>query len=317
MALKVAFQMDPIEPVNIDADSTFVLAMEAKERGHKLYHYLPQDLSFRDGKVVAEVRELDVRREYGNHFTLGEPQATDLSEMDVVWLRQDPPFDMSYLSTTYLLELIHPKTLVVNDPTEVRNAPEKLSITHFSHLLPPTLITRNVAEIKAFREEHKDIIVKPLFGNGGEGVFHLKPGDENLGSLLEMFFARSRDPLMIQRYVPEIKKGDKRIIIVDGEPIGGINRIPEKGEARANMHAGGKAEKVGLTDREIAICDELRPFLKERGMIFVGIDVIGDYMTEINVTSPTGLQELRKFDGTNGEGLIWDAIERKYEATRG
>jgi len=316
MALKVAFQMDPIEPVDIDADSSFVLALEAQERGHQLFHYLPQDLSFRDGKVVAEMRTMELRREYGNHCTMGEAKTVDVADMDVVWLRQDPPFDMSYLSTTYLLELVHPKTLVVNNPTEVRNAPEKLSITHFSHLLPPTLITRNVAEIKAFREEHKDIIVKPLFGNGGEGVFHLKPGDENLGSLLEMFFARSRDPLMIQRYVPEIVHGDKRIIIVDGEPIGGINRIPEAGEARANMHAGGKVEKVGLTDREIAICDELRPFLKERGMIFVGIDVIGDYMTEINVTSPTGLQELRKFDGTNGEGLIWDAIERKYAETR-
>ncbi len=316
MSLAVAIQMDPIDDINIDADSTFVLALEAQKRGHALFHYLPQDLVFRNHRLYARTRPLEVRREAGNHFTLGEPRMLDLANADIVLMRQDPPFDMAYITATHLLEHIHPQTLVVNDPVHVRNAPEKLFVTHFEGVMPPTLITSNRNEILAFRKEYEDIIVKPLFGNGGAGVFHVKPEDENLSSLLEMFTEMYREPIIIQKYLPEIRQGDKRIILVDGVPAGGVNRIPSEGEARANFHAGGAACRTTLTQREKEICDAIGPALSERGLIFVGIDVIGNYLTEINVTSPTGIQEINRLDGVEIEATIWDAIERRFFETR-
>jgi glutathione synthase len=309
MSLKVAFQMDPIESINIMADSTFLLALEAQRRGHEIYHYLPQAMSLKGTKLVAHGHRLTVRPERGNHFALGEPETLALAEFDVVLLRQDPPFDLAYITTTHLLEHIQPGTLVINDPIQVRNAPEKLFVTHFPELMPPTLISSNATEIIAFREEHADIVVKPLYGNGGAGVFHLKPGDENLTALLELYTKQSREPLMVQRYLPEVRQGDKRIVLIDGEAGGAVARIPAAGEARANLHVGGRAQKTSLTRREREICEAIGPALRERGLVFVGIDVIGDYLTEINVTSPTGLQEINRFDGVKLESDIWDAIE--------
>jgi glutathione synthase len=311
MSLAVAIQMDPISGINIDTDSTFVLALEGQKRGHGLFHYVPQDLSFRNGRLIARVQPLQVRRERGNHFTLGTAEVVDLATMDVVLMRQDPPFDMAYITATHLLEHVHPKTLVVNDPVSVRNAPEKLFVTHFNELMPPTLITSNRDEIVAFRYEYKDIILKPLFGNGGAGVFHLTPQDENLNALLEMFTLMYREPIIVQRYLPEVRKGDKRIILVDGKPAGGVLRVPQLGEARANFHAGGRGEKAPLTRREIQICEAIGPILQDKGLIFVGIDVIGDYVTEINVTSPTVIQEINHLDGVCIESAIWDAIEKR------
>jgi glutathione synthase len=312
MSLAVAIQMDPIETINIDADSTFMMALEGQRRGHALFHYLPQHLSFRNGRLYARVRPLEVRREYGNHFSFGSEQTIDLATMDLVLMRQDPPFDMAYITATHLLEHIQASTLVVNDPVHVRNAPEKLFVTHFPDLMPPTLITSDKAEVLSFRAEYKDIIVKPLFGNGGAGVFHLKPDDDNLGSLLEMFTQLYREPVIIQKYLPEIRQGDKRIILIDGEPGGAVSRIPVSGEARANFHAGGGAQKTTLTSRERDICAAIGPTLREKGLVFVGIDVIGDYLTEINVTSPTGIQEINKLDGVQLEVTLWDAMERRY-----
>ena len=311
MAFSVAIQMDPIERIDIGGDSTFALALEAQARGHSLLYYGPRDLTFRDGKVTARARPLSVRNARGDHFTLGESSVVDLATTDVVLMRQDPPFDMSYITATHLLERIHPKTLVVNDPAHVRNAPEKLFVTEFKGLMPPTLITSDRAEINAFRAEHKDIIVKPLYGNGGAGVFRVKPDDENLGSMLEMFTAFYREPVIVQRYVPEVRKGDKRIILVDGEYAGAINRVPAQGEARSNMHVGGRAEATTLTAREKDICAAIGPELKRRGLIFTGIDVIGDYLTEINVTSPTGIWEVKRFGGADIAALLWDAIEKR------
>ena len=311
VSLTVAIQMDPIETINIDADSTFVLALEAQARGYTLYHYLVQNMWLKGSTLQARARRLEVRREHGRHHSFGATEVIDLAAMDVVLMRQDPPFDMGYITATHLLEHIHPKTLVVNDPASVRNAPEKLFVTHFPDLMPPTLITRSREAIVEFRKEYRDIIVKPLFGNGGAGVFRLQENDENLGSLLEMFFALSREPLMIQRYEPAVRQGDKRIILIDGEPAGAVLRVPAQGEARANLHVGGKAVKTELTLRERDICAAIGPTLREQGLIFVGIDVIGDYLTEINVTSPTGLQEINRFDGARLEAKIWDAIEAK------
>ena len=311
MGLKVAIQMDPVEGISIDADSTFALALEAQRRGHRLWHYLVQDLSFAHGRVRARARTLEVRREIGNHATLGGFEDLDLASVDVVLMRQDPPFDMAYITATHLLEHIHPKTLVVNDPFHVRNAPEKLFVTHFPDLMPPTLITADRRAIDAFRREHGDIIIKPLFGNGGAGVFHIEPDDENLNALIEMFTSRSREPIIVQRYLPEIRAGDKRVILIDGRAAGAILRVPAKGEARANLHAGARPMKTTLTPRERDICAAIGPTLKERGLIFVGIDVIGDYLTEINVTSPTGIQEVGRFDGSCLEAEIWDAIEAR------
>ncbi|MCB2009134.1 MAG: glutathione synthase [Geminicoccaceae bacterium] len=311
MSLAVAIQMDPLESIDIDADSTFALAMEAQARGHGLYHYLPQDLSYRQGRIVGRARPFEVRREKGHHFTAGEAEIIDLATVDAVLMRQDPPFNLAYITATHLLERVHPRTLVVNDPVSVRNAPEKIFVTHFADFMPPTLITWDVREIREFRKEHGDIIVKPLYGNGGAGIFLLRRDDPNLASLIETFRGFLNEPLMIQRYIPEISKGDKRIILVDGKAAGAVNRVPAASETRANLHVGGRAEKTGLTRREQEICEVIGPTLSDQGLIFVGIDVIGDYMTEINVTSPTGLQEIGRFDGTSLEGLIWDAIERR------
>jgi len=311
MALRVAIQMDPIERIDIAGDSTFALAMEAQARGHALSYYGPRDLSLRGAKAVARARPLTVRDKKGDHFTLGEPSVLELAALDVVLMRQDPPFDMAYISATHILERIHPRTLVVNDPFQVRNAPEKLFVTQFEDLMPPTLITTDATEIRAFRAAHKDIILKPLYGNGGAGVFRLKPDDENLGALLEVFTQFYREPIVVQRYVPEVRKGDKRIVLVDGVAAGAINRVPAAGEARSNMHVGGKPEAVELTPRDKAICAAIGPELKKRGLVFAGIDVIGDYLTEINVTSPTGIVEIRRFGGPNIAGMIWDAIEER------
>jgi glutathione synthase len=311
MTLTVAIQMDPIESVKIAADSTFALALEAQARGHNLLYYGPRQLTFRDGKVTAPVRPLTVRPVKGDHFTLGEAKVFDLSLADVVLLRQDPPFDMGYITTTHLLERLQPGTLVVNDPAEVRNAPEKLFVTRFKDLMPPTLITSDPAEIRSFRAEYGDIVLKPLYGNGGAGVFRLKPEDENLGSLLEMYSAFYREPIMVQRYLPEVRQGDRRIILIDGEFAGAINRVPAVGEARSNMHVGGKATPVEASARDLEICRTIGPELKKRGLIFAGIDVIGDWLTEINVTSPTGIQEVKRFGGPDGAALIWDAIEKR------
>ena len=317
MGLAVAIQMDPMETVNIDGDTSFVLALEAQARGHALYHYLPTDLTLRDGRLKARGRRLEVRREHGRHHSFGEMQALDLATMDVILMRQDPPFDMAYITATHLLEHVHPTTLVVNDPASVRNAPEKLFVTRFEGLMPPTLITTDRAEILSFREEHGDIILKPLFGNGGAGVFRVRPDDENFASLLEMFSKSSREPLIAQRYLPEVRKGDKRIILIDGKAAGVVNRVPAAGEARSNMHVGGKAVKETLTKRDQELCEIIGPELARLGLIFVGIDVIGDYLTEINVTSPTGLQQINRFDGVCLEAQIWDRIEVRYQETRG
>jgi glutathione synthase len=311
MSLAVAIQMDPIETVNIDGDSSFVLGLAAQGRGHRLFHYHPSRLSLRDGRAVAWARPMTLRRERGNHFTLGEEVALDLEIMDVVLMRQDPPFDMAYITATHILERIHPRTLVVNDPVHVRNAPEKLFVTLFQELMPPTLITSDRREIMAFRDKHRDIIVKPLYGNGGAGVFHVLPGDENLNALLELFTQLFREPIVVQRYVPEVRQGDKRIILIDGEASGAINRVPAEGEARSNMHVGGRAEAAKLSRRDREICAAIGPILRDRGLIFVGIDVIGDYLTEINVTSPTGIQEINRFDGVALEERIWDRIEER------
>lgn len=311
MSLWVAIQMDPAETVNIEGDSTFALALEAQRRGHKLHHYFVRDMSLYDGRLMTHARPLQFRREVGNHFTLGGYERIDLADVDVILMRQDPPFNMGYITATHLLEHVHPKTLVVNDPVSVRNAPEKLFVTHFEGVMPPTLITSRADDIRAFRAEHKDIIIKPLFGNGGEGVFRIRHDDENLNSLLELFEKFYKEPAMVQRYLPEVRQGDKRIILVDGKAAGAINRVPAQGEARSNLHVGGRAESVALTKRDMEICEAIGPTLKEQGLIFVGIDVIGDYMTEINVTSPTGIQEIERFDGTNVAALIWDAIEAR------
>jgi glutathione synthase len=308
---RVAIQMDPIERIDIGGDSTFALALEAQKRGHELLYYGPRDMSLLDGRVRAHVRPLIVRRVRGDHFTLGESSVFDLSLADVVLMRQDPPFDMAYITATHILERIHPNTLVVNDPAQVRGAPEKLFVTLFQDFIPPTLITADAREIRAFRDEHKDIILKPLYGNGGAGVFRVRPDDENLSALLEMFTAFYREPVVVQRYLPQVRQGDKRVILVDGAFAGVINRVPAAGEARSNMHVGGRPEATQLTPREKSICEAIGPELKKRGLIFAGVDVIGDYMTEINVTSPTGIQEIVRFGGADIASLVWDAIEKR------
>jgi len=334
--LNVAVQMDPIETINIDGDSSFALMLAAQERGHVLWHYevksltlcegvLKQD-SHRELRLYARARPVTVQRVRNDHYRFGDPSLLDLGTMDVVLMRQDPPFDMAYITATHLLEHIHRsddahaqgrRTLVVNNPVSVRNAPEKLLVTHFPDLMPPTMVTWDPDAIRGFRATHKDIVVKPLFGNGGSGVFLIRHGDPNLNALVEMHFARSREPLMVQRYEPAVIQGDKRIILIDGEPVGAINRVPAAGEARSNMHVGGRAEKTSLTARDRHICSRIGPTLKRQGLLFVGIDVIGDFLTEINVTSPTGIQEIDRFDGTDLAGLVWDAIEAKLDAGAG
>ena len=316
MKLNIAIQMDPIGGIDINGDSTFALGLEAQARGHTLFYYLPGKLSLREGKVIAKGHALQLRREKGNHFSLGEMEVVDLSGFDCVLMRQDPPFDMRYITATHILEHIHPRTLVVNDPGHVRNAPEKLLVTNFPELMPKTLITSDPAEVKAFREQYRDIIIKPLYGNGGEGVFRVREGDENLNSLIDVFTQFYREPMIVQKYLPEVRKGDKRIILVDGEPAGAINRIPAEGETRSNMHVGGRPEKAEITRRDREICETIGPTLRANGLIFTGIDVIGEYLTEINVTSPTGIQEVARFGGADIAALIWDVIETRIAANR-
>jgi len=311
MTLKVAFQMDPIDLVDINADSTFRIAEEAQLRGHELFYYTPDRVSYQEGRITAKGWPLKLRREVGNHFELGDLQEIDLATQDVVWLRQDPPFDMGYITTTHLLDMIHPKTLVINDPTWVRNYPEKLLVLEFPDLTPPTTISRDLDTLKAFKEKHKDIILKPLYGNGGAGVFRLGKDDKNLTSLHELFGGINREPLIAQKFLPDVSKGDKRVILIDGEAVGAINRVPAKGETRSNMHVGGRPEKVEMDARDLEICARIGPLLREKGQIFVGIDVIGGNLTEINVTSPTGIQELERFDGINVAEKIWIAIEKR------
>ena len=320
--LNIAIQMDPLEGLNLAGDSTYALMLAAHARGHALWHYEVRHLSLREGKaqpqgspvadrVFALARRVTPGGADDAPFHTEPPEKLALAEMDVVLMRQDPPFDMAYISATHILEHLQPRTLVVNDPAAVRNAPEKLLVTHFPDLMPPTLVTWDAQAVRDFRAEFSDIIVKPLFGNGGAGVFRIKPDDENLASLLEMHTARTREPIMVQRYEPAVRQGDKRIILIDGAPAGAINRVPAQGEARSNMHVGGRAERVALTPRDQEICARIGPHLRDHGLIFVGIDVIGDYLTEINVTSPTGLREIARFDGTDLASDIWDVIEGK------
>src|ERR1700722_12255539 len=310
--------MDATDKINIDPDSTFALALEAQARGHALSHYLPQALTLRQGRLYARGRTLEVFRRQGNHHRFGEFEKLDLAGVDVILMRQDPPFDMAYITATHLLELLPADgPLVVNDPASVRNAPEKLFVLRFKELMPPTLLTLDKDEIRAFWDKHGDIILKPLFGNGGAGIVHLRPGDDNLSSLLEMYAAMYREPVMVQRYIPEGRQGDKRIVLIDGEPAGGVLRVPAEGEARANLHVGGRGVKTELTPRELEICAAIGPTLKAQGLIFVGIDVIGDYITEINVTSPTGIQEISRLNNDNLAAKIWDAIEPKVSARGG
>jgi glutathione synthase len=309
MGLRVAFQMDPIDRIDIKGDSTFALLLEAQSRGHDIFYYTPPDMSLEGGRLIAQGHTLTVEDREGDHYQLSNPRSVDLAEFDVVQLRQDPPFDMSYITTTHLLERIHPDTLVVNDPAHVRNAPEKVFVLDFLDLMPPTAVTRSADVVKAFRAEYGDIILKPLYGNGGEAVFRLAPEDTNLNSLVELFQTVFREPFMVQQYRAEVREGDKRIILIDGEIAGAINRIPAKDETRSNMHIGGTPTPVELSERDLEICGRLGPELLKRGLIFVGIDVIGDYLTEINVTSPTGIREVKRFGGNDIAAMIWDAIE--------
>jgi glutathione synthase len=314
MSLKIAVQMDPIERINIRGDSTFALLLEAQRRGHALAYYTPDRLAMQGGQVTASVEPLTVRDQVGDHFTLGTPKRTDLAEFDVVLLRQDPPFDLAYITTTHLLERIHPRTLVVNDPKEVRNAPEKMFVMSFPDLMPPTLITRDLAEIKAFRTQHGDIVMKPLYGKGGEAVFRLAPEDLNFGSLYDLFSATFREQWVVQKFLPAVKQGDKRIILVDGVFAGAVNRVPAPDDLRSNMVRGGTPKETDLTPREREICTRIGPALRERGLIFVGIDVIDGFLTEINVTSPTGVRAIKNLGGPDVAALTWDVIEAKRKA---
>ncbi len=314
MALRIAVQMDPVERIDIRGDSTFAILLEAQKRGHDIFYYTPPNLALHGDRLIARGATLKVQDKAGDHYKLSRPRSEDLSKRDVVLLRQDPPFDMAYITTTHLLERIHPKTLVVNDPAQVRNAPEKLFVLDFLDLMPPTLVTRQLDDVLAFRAQYKDIIVKPLYGNGGAAVFRLKAEDGNLSSLVELFQTVFREPFMVQQYRPEVKQGDKRIILVDGEIAGAINRVPQDGETRSNLHVGGTAKPVKLTRRDHEICERLAPELKRRGLLFTGIDVIGPYLTEINVTSPTGIRQVKAFGGADIAALIWDAIESKVAA---
>ncbi len=311
MALKIACQMDPIDRIDIRGDSTFALLLEAQKRGHELFYYTPPHLALDGAHLIARGSTLTVEDRVGDHYTLTDARKVDLADWDVVLLRQDPPFDMGYITTTHLLERIHPKTLVVNDPAHVRNAPEKVWVLEFQDLMPPTLVTRNPDDVKDFRKRYEDIILKPLYGNGGASVFRVAPGDTNLNSLIELFQTVFREPFMVQQYRPEVRGGDKRIILIDGEVVGAINRVPAADETRSNMHVGGEAVPTELTARDLEICERLKPELKRRGLIFTGIDVIGPYLTEINVTSPTGIRQVQAFGGADIAALFWDAVEAK------
>jgi glutathione synthase len=311
MKLNIAVQMDPIARINIGGDSTFALLLEAQRRGHGISYYTPDRLSLRGEELVAPVQRLTVRDQAGDHFSLGEPRREPLAAFDVVLLRQDPPFDLAYITSTHLLERVHPKTLVVNDPASVRNAPEKIFVMDFADLMPPTLISRDLDEINSFRDEHGAVVMKPLHGYGGAAVFRVLPQDMNFGSLFDMFSVTFREPWVIQRFLPEVKQGDKRIILVDGEFAGAVNRVPATDDLRSNMVRGGAAKATDLTPREREICARLAPALRERGLLFVGIDVIDDHLTEINVTSPTGIRAVAKLGGPDVAAKIWDAIEKK------
>ena len=311
--MRIAFQMDPIESVDISADSTFRLAEEAQIRGHDLYVYTPNDLTFNRGKIAAKVRSISLKRIIDDHVSFGGLEIVDLTEFDVIWLRQDPPFDMGYITNTHLLDLVSRKTLIVNNPFWVRNFPEKLLVLQFPDLIPDTVISRDLEEIKEFKRKFKDIIIKPLYGNGGAGIFRLKEDDNNLTSLHELFSSVSSEPLIAQAFLPDVKNGDKRIILVNGDPVGAINRVPKAGEIRSNMHVGGKAKPANLSQRDKEICSAIGPTLKNKGQVFVGIDVIGEYLTEINVTSPTGIQELERFDNVNIAEMIWQSVEEKLK----
>ena len=312
MGLSIAIQMDKVESLQIAGDTTFALGLEAQKRGHNLWYYTPDLLSLNDGIISARGQELTFYDEVGAHFKTGAAEIKSLQEFDIILMRQDPPFDMAYITATYLLEMLNPKTMVINNPAEVRNAPEKLLVTLYPDFMPATLISRDFQAIKEFRHKHKDIIVKPLFGNGGAGVFRIQPSDQNLNSLLEMFFCINPEPIVVQSYVPAVRNGDKRIILVDGNPVGAVNRIPNEGEVRSNFHVGGIAAKASLTKRELEICTTIGPELRRRGLLFVGIDMIGDYLTEINVTSPTGIREIERLSSINIASITWDMIERKH-----
>ncbi|MEM7619196.1 MAG: glutathione synthase [Pseudomonadota bacterium] len=312
MPLKTAVQMDPIEHIDIKGDSTFALLLEAQSRGHEIFYYTPENLNMRDGKVYATGCDLKVQDTQGKHFEYGARQTKNLADIDVLHLRQDPPFDMFYITTTHILERIHPETLVINNPAEVRNAPEKLLVTEFLDLTPPTLITKSLQDAIDFRKEHEDIIVKPLYGNGGAGVFRIQPGDSNLSSLVELFQGIFREPFIVQKYLADVRQGDKRIILVDGEIAGAINRVPAENETRSNMHIGGTPVQLDLTDRDREICARIGPELKKRELLFVGIDIIGDQLTEINVTSPTGIREAKRLSGEDIASHLWDVIEEKH-----
>lgn len=307
---KVSIQMDPIELIDIKADTTFALALEAHKRGHELFYYNPENLTYNNGIVSARGKNiLKIQNKINDHVLLSEEETKNLSAEDVILLRQDPPFDMTYITNTHILETLHPKTFVVNNPFEVRNAPEKLFVNKFKEFIPETLITRDVIEIHKFKKEFKEIIVKPLYGNGGKQVFHIRHDDPNFSSLLEMFFEHSNEPIIIQRYLPEVRNGDCRVIMINGEIAGAVNRVPPKGEARSNLHVGGRAEKKILNKKESEICEALSEELKKKELILVGLDIIGDYLTEINVTSPTGVQEISKFDNFNISAKFWDSVE--------
>lgn len=311
MALKIAVQMDHIADISIAGDTSFALCLEAQARGHELYHYTPDRLSMSGTDVTAAMEPLTVKDVEGDHYVLGERKRTSLRDMDVVLLRQDPPFDMNYITTTHMLEMVHPDTLVVNNPRSVRNAPEKIFVMEYADLMPETIITLDLDEIRSFRKEHGDIILKPLYGNGGAGVFHLRDGDRNLTSLMEMFAQLTREPIIAQRYLSDVREGDKRILLIDGKPVGAINRVPDESDTRSNMHVGGQAIETTMTERELEICARIGPELEKRGLTLVGIDVIGGLMTEINVTSPTGVREVKKFGGADIAALFWDAVEVK------
>ena len=307
---KVSIQMDPIELIDIKADTTFALALEAHKRGHELFYYNPENLTYNNGIVSARGKNiLKIQNKINDHVLLSEEETKNLSSEDVILLRQDPPFDMTYITNTHILETLHPKTFVVNNPFEVRNAPEKLFVNKFKEFIPETLITRDIIEINKFKKEFKEIIVKPLYGNGGKQVFHIRHDDPNFSSLLEMFFEHSNEPIIIQRYLPEVRNGDCRVIMINGEIAGAVNRVPPKGEARSNLHVGGRAEKKILNKKESEICEALSEELKKKELILVGLDIIGDYLTEINVTSPTGVQEISKFDNFNISAKFWDSVE--------
>ena len=310
--LKVAIQMDPLEKLDLTGDSTFVIGLEAQKRKHILYHFTPDNLFYKDKKVFANMKELMLSVNNGKEkYIYGKNKTQELAKFDIILMRQDPPFDLAYITATHLLEKISEKTLIVNNPYEVRNSPEKIFVTQFEQIMPKTMITRDIESIKLFRHKYKDIVIKPLYGNGGEGVFRVKLGDENFNSIVEIFLKQYKEQFVVQEYLSDVRKGDKRIILIDGETVGAVNRVPAAGDSRSNMHAGGTPKKTTLTANDHLICKTISPFLKEKGLFFVGIDIIGKYITEINVTSPTGIREINKFNKIKVEQIFWDKLEKK------